>query len=45
MHVVSQTSDDNEIINMTAIAVIEAQLAEGEGARARTAPVMVEGRV
>jgi malate dehydrogenase (oxaloacetate-decarboxylating)(NADP+) len=30
VHIVAPTSDDNEIINITAIAVVEAQLREGE---------------
>jgi len=45
VHVVAQTSDDNEIINMTAIAVVEAQLREGEVARADGPAILEEMRV
>jgi malate dehydrogenase (oxaloacetate-decarboxylating)(NADP+) len=45
VHVVSQTSDDNEVINMTAIAVVEAQMREADGPRPVVEPVLVEGLV
>jgi malate dehydrogenase (oxaloacetate-decarboxylating)(NADP+) len=45
VHVVSQTSDDNEVINMTAIAVVEAQTREGEVPRPAVEPILVEGLV
>ncbi len=35
IHIVAPTSDDNEILNMTAIAVLEAQLREGRPEPAR----------
>jgi len=40
VHVVGQASDDNEIINIAAIAVVEAQLREKE--KSRTSPKMEE---
>jgi malate dehydrogenase (oxaloacetate-decarboxylating)(NADP+) len=45
VHVVAQTSDDNEIINMTAIAVVEAQLRGGEGVRPWLEPLLTESVV
>jgi malate dehydrogenase (oxaloacetate-decarboxylating)(NADP+) len=45
VHVLSQTSDDNEIINMTAIAVVESQSIDGDGARPGLDPVLAEVRV
>jgi malate dehydrogenase (oxaloacetate-decarboxylating)(NADP+) len=45
VHVVSQTSDDNEVINMTAIAVVEAEMREADGPQPVVEPVLVEGLV
>jgi malate dehydrogenase (oxaloacetate-decarboxylating)(NADP+) len=45
VHIVAPTSDDNEIINITAIAVVEAQIRTGETDRAKAPPVMAEGLV
>jgi malate dehydrogenase (oxaloacetate-decarboxylating)(NADP+) len=42
VHIVGPSSDDNEIINIAAIAVVEAQLRATEAERPRTTPTMVE---
>jgi malate dehydrogenase (oxaloacetate-decarboxylating)(NADP+) len=45
VHIVAPTSDDNEIINITAIAVVEAQIRTSEADRAKSPPAMAEGLV
>jgi malate dehydrogenase (oxaloacetate-decarboxylating)(NADP+) len=42
VHVVAQTSDDNEIINITAIAVVEAQMRDRQHEPAASLPAVAE---
>ncbi|HEX7077408.1 MAG TPA: NADP-dependent malic enzyme [Candidatus Eisenbacteria bacterium] len=42
VHIVSQASDDNEVINIAAIAVVEAQILAGEHERHPFSPAMAE---